>query len=174
MLKMLVVLVIVVRPHTGTLRGLRRRLFSRLVTDPRSGADRRVATRARNTYDSDHHTGVRGPLDPQKIFACGGRYLLKNTPVSCTLSEPDPTVCRGRTILSSVSPFAVHDVRKAQLFDTQPATQYCARLAPSTPSPETFHTVTDRHAPANTPRQARALDRVSRDTKRRVREDEVI
>ena len=90
MLKMLVVLVIVVRPHTGTLRGLRRRLFSRLVTDPRSGADPAVATRARNTYDSDHHTGVRGPLDPQKIFACGGRYLLKNTSVSCTLWEPDP------------------------------------------------------------------------------------
>ena len=54
MLKMLVVLVIVVRPHTGTLRGLRRRLFSRLVTDPRSGADR-----GRNTRPE--HVRLRSP-----------------------------------------------------------------------------------------------------------------
>ena len=87
---MLVVLVIVVRPHTGTLRGLRRRPFLSFSNDPRSGADRGRNTRARNTYDSDHHTGVRGPLDPQNFFACGGHYLLKNTSVSCTLWEPDP------------------------------------------------------------------------------------
>ena len=52
MLKMLVVLVIVVRPHTGTLRGLRRRLFSRLVTilDPA-----RIA-RGRNRRARRHRT----------------------------------------------------------------------------------------------------------------------
>ena len=47
----------------------------------------------------------------------------------------------GSTILSSVSPFAVHDVRQAHSFDTQPATQYCARLAPSTPHPRKHFTL---------------------------------
>ena len=98
MLSMLVVLVIVERPqaHTGTLRGLRRRLFSSRLDFSRDAIrGHGPATMARNTRTLERIITARTwtPLDPQKIFACGGRYLLKNTSVSCTLWEPDPNCC---------------------------------------------------------------------------------
>ena len=72
MLSMLVVLVIVERPqaHTGTLRGLRRRLFSsRFGRDAIRGHAHRMGPQAQHAYArKNHHRAYVDAPGPSKIF----------------------------------------------------------------------------------------------------------